>query len=98
MASLFLLDQEHVSTVLRPAGLAVLPAEGPLLAERDERDPVTPDALRDQIVHRGLRAAIAERRLYASVPRSSQCPSISRICFGLAESHLALASRIFASA
>jgi hypothetical protein len=33
------------------------------LAEGNERNPVALDALRDQIVHRGLRAPIAEREV-----------------------------------
>src|SRR5262249_49771076 len=63
VVGLLFLHQEHVSTVLRPARFVVLPAERPLFTERDDRDAVTLDALGDQVVHRGLGAAIAKSQV-----------------------------------
>src|SRR2546426_2573171 len=53
---------------MRPAGLAparlvLLRAQRALLAVADDRDPVRPDALGHEVVHRGLRAPVAERHV-----------------------------------
>src|SRR3989442_4355440 len=49
--------------VLAPARLVVLRAQRALLAVADDRDPVRPDALGHEVVHRGLRAPLAERHV-----------------------------------
>src|SRR3989442_1152377 len=54
------LDEEVGATVLGPARLGVLPAHGPLLAVAQRGDPLRLDATRDEVVHRGLGASVAE--------------------------------------
>src|SRR5437879_12608174 len=51
------------SAVLAPAPLVVLRAQRALLAVADDRDPIRPDALGHEVVHRGLRAPLAERHV-----------------------------------
>src|SRR5262245_46337257 len=55
------LRQEVIASVPDPAGLVVLAADRALLAVAHDRDAAGADALRDEIVHRGLRAPLAER-------------------------------------
>src|SRR3989442_11479218 len=57
------LDQEGGAPVLGPARLALLGAQRSLLAVADDRDAVRLDALRHEVVHRGLRASLAERQI-----------------------------------
>src|SRR5207244_2478701 len=57
------LDQEVGAPVLGPARLALLGAQRSLLAVADDRDAVRLDALRHEVVHRGLRASLAERQI-----------------------------------
>src|SRR5262249_42532067 len=57
------LHREMRPAILAPAILAGIVADRALLAVADHRDPVRPDASRDQIVHRSLRAALAERQV-----------------------------------
>src|SRR5439155_2918500 len=55
------LGQEVSATILRPAGLLVLRARRALLAIADDRDPARGHAAGEQVVHRRLRAPLAER-------------------------------------
>src|SRR2546423_10143748 len=55
------LGQEVGATILRPAGLLVLRARRALIAIADDRDPARGHAAGEQVVHRRLRAPLAER-------------------------------------
>src|SRR5439155_627800 len=57
------LHQEVRAAVLAPAVFARLAAQEPFLAVADDRDPVRPDALGDEVVHRRARAPIAQREV-----------------------------------
>src|SRR5437667_8893665 len=57
------LRQEVIAPVPGPAGLVVLIANRALLAVAHDRDPGRADALGDEVVHRGLRAPLAERQI-----------------------------------
>src|SRR6266705_2333094 len=57
------LHEEVRPPVLGPAPFAVLGAGGPLLAVGDDRDAIRLHALADQVVHRRLRAPLAERQV-----------------------------------
>ena len=51
------------AAVLRPAGLGVLGAGRPLFAVADDRDTGRRHAVRDEVVHRGLGAPLAQRHV-----------------------------------
>src|SRR5688572_19875762 len=57
------LDQEVCPPILLPAALVLLAANRALLAIRDDRDAVGLDALRHEVVHGGLGAALAQREV-----------------------------------
>src|SRR5690242_19613757 len=57
------LHEEVRAAILRPAGLATVAALRPLLAIADRHESRRRDALRDEIVHRGFGAPIAERQV-----------------------------------
>src|SRR5262245_47127704 len=57
------LRQERVASVPSPARFGTLGAEWPLLAVRDDRDTVGLHALRDEVVHRRLRATLTQRQV-----------------------------------
>src|SRR5213079_1766549 len=57
------LDQEVAAPVLLPARVVVLAAQRSLLAVTDDRDAGRLDALGHEVVHRGLRAPLAERQV-----------------------------------
>src|SRR5262249_57023327 len=53
-------DQEVGASVLGPACLGVLGADGALLSVADDRDPIGLNALGDEVVHGRFRAPLAE--------------------------------------
>src|SRR5215470_646164 len=54
------LRQEMRAPILGPARFVVLVAERSLLAIRDDRDPARLHPLRDEVVHRRLRATLTQ--------------------------------------
>src|SRR5437660_10645159 len=57
------LDEEVRATVLSPAALGVLGADGPLLAVGDDGDAGGRQSLREQLVHGRPRAPLAQRQV-----------------------------------
>src|SRR5207302_10947541 len=62
-AGLARLGEKVRAAILRPTRLGLLVANRPLLAIADDRDAIGLDALGDEIVHRRLRAPLAERQV-----------------------------------
>src|SRR2546426_8144405 len=73
------LDQEVGAPVLGPARLALLGAQRSLLAVADDRDAIRLDALRHEVVHRGLRASLAERSEEHTSELQSPCNLVCRL-------------------
>src|SRR6266571_1790750 len=57
------LDEEVRASVLGPAALGVLGADGPLLAVGDDGDAGGRQSLREQVVHGRPRAPLAQRQV-----------------------------------